>query len=161
MRFPKTIVSLFLALNMAACIVTDDDDGGDSGGDTGNSSSDNNSSSNNSSGNNNSGNDDDGNNDDSGGENDDGNGNDDGNANDDGSANDDGANEEPVWDCVCSADCDGIVDTFEELICSDAETLDLALDLAVTECALDLEDAGCFDPICECDCEELLDYVCE
>ncbi len=72
---------------------------------------------------------------------------------------DDSDNEVPLWDCFCEAECDGDVLEYSEEVCSDASTLDLAIDIAVDECAFELE-GSCIEFDCYCDCEEDPDLAC-
>lgn len=82
---------------------------------------------------------------------------DDGDDDDDSNVDDDDV---PLWDCYCEAECDGDLLTYEEEVCSDASTLDLAVEVAVDECAFELE-AECVEFDCYCDCEEDPDLVCD
>lgn len=77
---------------------------------------------------------------------------------DDSNAGDD--DQVPLWDCVCEAECDGDILSFEEEVCSDAETVDLAIDISVEACAVDLE-SDCVDFFCGCECDEDPDLACD
>ncbi len=88
---------------------------------------------------------------------DDKNNDDDDDGGDDDKNNDD--DDVPLWDCYCEAECDGDFIEFEEEVCSDAESLDIAIEIATDECAEDLS-GDCVDFYCGCECDEDPDLVC-
>lgn len=72
---------------------------------------------------------------------------------------DDDDDQVPLWDCYCEAECDGDVLTYEEEVCSDADTIDLAVEVSVEACGVELEE-GCVEFFCGCECDEDPDLAC-
>lgn len=80
--------------------------------------------------------------------------------NDDDKGDDDDQDDQvPLWDCYCEAECDGDVLTYEEEVCSDADTIDLAVEVSVEACGVELEE-GCVEFFCGCECDEDPDLAC-
>lgn len=138
------MVLLFASLSLCACDINVDDGGDDSGADTGDDDDDDDDDT---------GDDDDDDSDDTDGDDGDDDDDDDGDDTDGGSdGGDDGAPSEVEWVCTCEAECDGDFLLTEEFVCSDEDTIEDAVDLAVLECEV-VAERECVRYFCGCECE--------